>query len=91
MSYLIKIKLQADNNSAKEDFKNSLMSALSPTLNSINQSIFNIRAISDTIIISCNSHDKIEEFIKILARIFYRFFKAKAIYPRWGVIWKTFL
>ena len=79
-----KNKLQADNNSAKEDFKNSLMSALSPTLNSINQSIFNIRAISDTIIISCNSHDKIEEFIKILARIFIDFLKQK-LFIRGGV------
>ncbi|WP_458735633.1 hypothetical protein [Zobellella taiwanensis] len=51
---------------------------------SVNTAIFGIQAISDTIIITCNNHNRFVEFLTILKNVFISFME-RGLYVRGGV------
>ncbi|MEQ6887001.1 hypothetical protein [Salicola sp. Rm-C-2C1-2] len=53
-------------------------------LESKNTAVFGVQAISDTVIVTCNSHDKIAEFVETLKKVFISFLK-RNLFIRGGV------
>lgn len=78
-----RFRLEQDVKSGTFSFKDDLISALS-VLNDINSSIFGVQAISDTIILTCTSHDQFSEFLEILRSIFLAFLK-RGLFIRGGI------
>lgn len=76
-------RLNHDVQSGKESFKDDLLHALS-IFDSVNNAIFNVQAISDTIIITCNSHDRFVEFLNLLRKVFISFM-SRGLFIRGGV------
>lgn len=76
-------RLQEDINSGQESFKDDLIQSLS-IFDNINTAIFGVQAISDTIIITCNRHDRFFEFLEILKSVFIAFM-SKGLLIRGGV------
>ncbi len=76
-------RLNRDIQSGVESFKDDLMQSLS-VFDSVNTAIFGIQAISDTIIITCNNHNRFVEFLTILKNVFISFME-RGLYVRGGV------
>tara|TARA_R100000656_G_scaffold92110_1_gene66838 strand:+ start:98 stop:772 length:675 start_codon:yes stop_codon:yes gene_type:complete len=76
-------RLNKDIQSGAERFKDDLIQSLS-IFDSVNAAIFSVQAISDTIIITCNSHDKFIDFLRILKNVFISFMK-RGLFIRGGV------
>lgn len=64
--------LAEDRRNASLDFKDSLSCAIK-VFQEVNDAIFKVQAISDTIIISCANHNYFLEFLDILKRVFLSF------------------
>lgn len=76
-------RLKQDINTGQLLFKTDLESALS-AFDSINSALFGVQAISDTIIMTCNSHENFPEFLSILQNIFISFLD-RGLYIRGGI------
>lgn len=76
-------RLDRDIQTGNEDFRQDLEQALS-VFDGINTSVFGVQAISDTIILTCNSHERIDEFFEIIKKVFFSFM-AKSLFIRGGV------
>lgn len=76
-------RLNHDVQSGKVSFKDDLLHSLS-IFDSVNNAIFNVQAISDTIIITCNSHDRFIEFLNLLRKVFISFMN-RGLFIRGGV------
>jgi hypothetical protein len=76
-------RLDRDVQTGKEDFRKDLELALS-VFDGINTSVFGVQAISDTVIITCNSHERIGEFFEIIKKVFFSFM-ARNLFIRGGV------
>lgn len=76
-------RLNQDLQNGTEEFKTDLESALQ-VLNTVNEAIFGVQAISDTIILTCRSHDKFIEFLKLIKKIFISFLE-RGSYIRGGI------
>lgn len=78
-----KKRLEADMNQGSSSMKDDLEQALS-IFDSVNNAVFGVQAISDTIIVTCNKHENFEEFVYIIKSIFLSFLKRK-IFIRGGL------
>jgi hypothetical protein len=76
-------RLNQDVQSGEESFKDDLVQSLS-IFDSVNDAIFSVQAISDTIIITCNSHDRFVEFLTLLKKVFISFME-RGLFIRGGV------
>lgn len=76
-------RLKEDQVSGEFTFRDDLEGALR-CLDSVNSAVFSVQAISDTIIITCPSHDRFIEFIQVLKNVFLEFLK-RGLYVRGGV------
>ncbi|WP_111657770.1 hypothetical protein [Isoalcanivorax indicus] len=76
-------RLNQDVQSGKESFKDDLVQSLS-IFNTVNNAIFSVQAISDTVIITCNNHDRFVEFIALLKKVFISFME-RGLFIRGGV------
>jgi hypothetical protein len=76
-------KLDQDINSGGFAFKTDLESALS-VFDSVNSAVFGVQAISDTIILTCATHENFEEFLGILKSVSIAFLE-RGLYIRGGV------
>lgn len=76
-------RLNNDVQSGKESFKDDLIKSLS-IFDSINSAIFNVQAISDTIIITCNNHERFVKFLNLLKSVFISFME-RGLFIRGGV------
>ena len=81
LSYRYRLKQDID--SGVFTFKEDLERALS-IFDSVNSAIFSVQAISDTIILTCNTHENFPEFLSILKEIFLAFLE-RGLYVRGGV------
>lgn len=78
-----RFRLEQDSSTGEESLKNDLEGALS-VFDAVNADIFDVQAISDTIIMTCNTHENFEEFLKILKAVYIAFVD-KGLYVRGGV------
>lgn len=76
-------RLYQDVQSGEESFKDDLIQSLS-VFDSVNNAIFSVQAISDTIIITCNNHDRFIEFLTLLRNVFLSFME-RELFIRGGV------
>ncbi len=76
-------RLQQDIESGDFSFKNDLEAALS-VFDSVNSAVFGVQAISDTIILTCSTHENFEEFLAILKTVSVAFLQ-RGLYVRGGV------
>jgi hypothetical protein len=76
-------RLHQDIQNGEERFKDDLEGALS-ILDSVNNAVFGVQAISDTIILTCNTHDKFPEFLSLINKIFLSFLE-KGLFIRGGI------
>lgn len=76
-------RLERDVQTGNEDFRQDLEQALS-VFDGINTSVFGVQAISDTIILTCNSHERFDEFFEIIKKVFFSFME-KTLFIRGGV------
>lgn len=76
-------RLEQDQKNGELTFKEDLQGALS-IFDEINGAVFGVQAISDTIIITCNSHDNFIEFLGVLKSVFIAFLD-KGLFIRGGV------
>lgn len=76
-------RLNLDIQRGKEKFKEDLEQSLK-TFDSVNTAIFSVQAISDTIIITCNTHDKFIEFLDIIRKVFMSFLE-RGLFVRGGI------
>lgn len=76
-------RLERDIQTGNEEFRNDLENALS-VFDSINTSVFGVQAISDTIILTCNAHERIDEFFGIIKKVFFAFMK-RNLFIRGGI------
>lgn len=76
-------RLERDIKSGSEEFRHDLEQALS-VFDGINTSVFGVQAISDTIILTCNTHERIEEFFNIITKVFFAFMK-RNLFIRGGI------
>lgn len=76
-------RLNQDVQSGEESFKDDLVQSLS-IFDTVNNAIFSVQAISDTIIITCNSHDRFVEFLTLLKKVFISFME-RGLFIRGGV------
>ncbi len=75
--------LEQDRCSGNLEFQNRLNNALS-LFNEINETIFGVQAISDTIIITCSSHDRFPHFLESLRKVFLAFME-QHLFVRGGI------
>lgn len=78
-----KSRLEQDQKNGGLAFKDDLQGALS-VFDKINGAVFGVQAISDTIIMTCNSHTNFIEFLGILKNVFIAFL-SKGLFIRGGV------
>lgn len=78
-----KSRLENDKEFGRFQFKDDLEGALS-VFDTVNSAVFSVQAISDTIILSCNNHHDILEFITLLKKVFIAFLN-KGLYIRGGI------
>ncbi len=76
-------RLDLDIQSGKEQFREDLEQSLG-AFDSVNTAIFSVQAISDTIIITCNTHDKFIEFLSIIRKVFVSFLE-RGLFIRGGI------
>ena len=76
-------RLEQDQKNGELAFKEDLQGALS-IFDKINGAVFGVQAISDTIIMTCNSHDNFIEFLGVLKSVFTAFL-SKGLFVRGGV------
>ncbi|WAW09438.1 hypothetical protein NB640_09300 [Oxalobacter vibrioformis] len=76
-------RLEEDIQNADFSFKEDLQKALS-FLSSVNTAVFNYQAISDTIILTCNTHNNFLKFLEILKDTFIAFLE-RDLYIRGGL------
>lgn len=76
-------RLQQDIKTGSFSFKSDLESALS-VFDSVNSAVFGVQAISDTIILTCASHENFEEFLNILKLVSIAFMR-RGLYIRGGI------
>jgi hypothetical protein len=76
-------RLDRDIQTGNEDFKEDLEKALS-VFDGINTSVFGVQAISDTIILTCNSHERVDEFFEIIKKVFLSFME-RSLFIRGGI------
>lgn len=78
-----RFRLEQDILSGGFSFKSDLEGALS-VFDSVNSAIFGVQAISDTIIMTCSTHENFEEFLRILKAVYIAFLE-RGLYVRGGV------
>ncbi|WP_421569972.1 hypothetical protein [Stenotrophomonas sp. PD6] len=78
-----KQRLKEDQDRGEFTFKDDLEVALR-CLDSVNSAVFNVQAISDTIVITCTSHGLLVEFLGVLKEVFLGFLQ-RGLYVRGGV------
>jgi hypothetical protein len=78
-----KYRLERDKNSGLYEFKDDLSEALS-VLNAVNTSVYNVQAISDTIIITCDRHDRFVEYVSLVKKVFVSFLR-RGLFVRGGI------
>ena len=78
-----KYRLETDIQKGEEAFKKDLELSLS-VFDHVNMSVFNVQAISDTVIITCNTHDKFPDFLSIIKKVFVSFLR-RGLFVRGGV------
>ncbi|TKB44705.1 hypothetical protein [Thalassotalea mangrovi] len=76
-------RLERDIQNGQEKFKEDLEQSLK-VFNSVNTAIFSVQAISDTIIITCNTHDKFIDFLNIIRSVFISFLE-RGLFIRGGI------
>lgn len=76
-------RLSLDSQSGQEGFREDLEQSLT-VFDSVNAAIFSVQAISDTIIITCNTHDKFIEFLEIIQKVFISFLE-RGLFIRGGI------
>jgi hypothetical protein len=76
-------RLEQDRKSGTFSFKEDLEGALA-VFDKVNSAVFGIQAISDTIILTCNSHDQFPEFLSIMREVFHAFLK-RNLFIRGGI------
>lgn len=81
LSYRHRLNLDIQNGG--EQFKDDLEQSLS-AFDSVNTAIFGVQAISDTIILTCNMHDKFPEFLCIVKKVFLSFLE-RGLFIRGGI------
>lgn len=75
--------LELDRNKGVLDFKSKLLSSLN-IFDHINNTVFQVQAISDTVILTCNQHEQVNEFLKIIREIFLKFL-SNGLFIRGGI------
>jgi len=78
-----RLLLEKDRQNGRLDFQEKLMSALG-VLDSVNEAVFGVQAISDTVILTCSDHAHFPEFLELLRRVFVAFLQ-QGIFIRGGV------
>lgn len=76
-------RLEKDIQTGNEGFRNDLENAMS-VFDGINTSVFGVQAISDTIILTCNTHERVDEFFGIVRKVFFSFMK-RNLFIRGGI------
>lgn len=66
--------LQRDRESGRLDFQDKLSAALR-IFESVNEAVFGVQAISDTIIITCSDHGHFPQFLELLRSVFIAFLR----------------
>jgi hypothetical protein len=75
--------LERDRQSGRLDFQEKLSAALA-ALEAVNEAVFGVRAISDTVILTCSEHEHFPEFLELLRGLFVAFL-GQGIFIRGGV------
>lgn len=75
--------LEKDRKSGSLDFHDKLSAALR-VFDEVNDSVFRVQAISDTVIMTCVDHDSFPEFLDILRKVFLAFL-AEGLFVRGGI------
>jgi hypothetical protein len=75
--------LAIDRDAGCLDFQSKLSTALK-IFDTVNEAVFHVQAISDTIILTCNEHDHFTEFLELLRNIFIAFLQ-QGIFVRGGI------
>jgi hypothetical protein len=78
-----RFRLEKDRKSGTFSLKEDLEGALS-VFDTVNSAVFGVQAISDTIILTCNTHEQFPEFLELLREIFYAFL-CRNLFIRGGV------
>jgi hypothetical protein len=78
-----KQQLARDRDLGTLDFQDKLSAALK-VFDGVNEAVFRVQAISDTIILTCTEHDQFPEFLKMLREVFESFIK-QSLFVRGGV------
>lgn len=65
-------RLEQDRQSGNLDLRNDLSAALR-VFDSVNDAVFHVQAISDTIIVTCLHHNHFAEFLRLLRQVFLAF------------------
>jgi hypothetical protein len=76
-------RLKLDHDSGGFDFLNDLTAALQ-IFDGVNCAVFPVRAISDTIIVTCSRHEQFPEFLELLRKVFVSF-TDNGLYARGGI------
>jgi hypothetical protein len=76
-------RLEQDRSSGRLDFWNDLSAALA-VFDQVNESVFSVNAISDTIIVTCLHHESFPEFLRLLRGVFVAFME-QGLFVRGGV------
>jgi hypothetical protein len=75
--------LEADRKSGRLDFAQKLLHALR-VFDDVNNAVFRVQAISDTIIITCPGHEHFPKFLQLLREVFLAFL-GQGLFVRGGV------
>lgn len=75
--------LEMDRGTGRLDFQEKLGAALQ-ILESIDEGVFHVQAISDTIIVTCSDHQHFVEFLILLRKVFLAFL-GQGLYVRGGI------
>jgi hypothetical protein len=65
-------RLEQDRNSGNLDLRNNLTSALR-VFENVNDSVYHVQAISDTVLVTCLQHENFLEFLELLRNVFVTF------------------
>lgn len=78
-----KVHLERDRNSGNLHFQEKLGSTLK-IFDTVDEKVFRVQAISDTIIITCATHDDFPQFLSILQKVFFAFL-SQGLFIRGGI------
>ena len=81
--------LEKDRQSGRLDFQGKLSAALA-ALGAVNEAVFGVRAISDTVILTCSEHGHFPEFLELLRCLFVAFSRAGYLHPWRRCIFSAF-